>query len=445
MSRALPTAMLGLALLLMVGCDDPLDARYGVTAPGSINGCAVLHEVFKSHTNLRDAEVIGPRLEEDGELLIHVARGPGVPDDAACTWMEEWLYGEEGRQAVLILRGGNLTAWLCRRWAEQARQEAVRTPAEAAKLTAIAERLEKRAEAEDLLKAFETKEGTCSLFRLSRRPAVEATAISGLGLDTVPLAMRVTGALHLDGEAETDDQDKPAEPATTTDTDAEDDEVEPLITLTATLPTTGVEAPATKIPWAEAIPYGESRLVVVLDALPLLDGAQPDPAARRLLAALVGAVTGFHGPHPHTTWVKHLRVRGDGGPPNPMLAVLTSPPISYISWHFVIFLVVLALAGAAWLGRREAPAETRQDRFSRHVLALATRLRDGAHAAWCARAIARTALRNRQPPPALLNDAEARRWLLSLTDAAADAGKIHPSSSSAPSRGSHDHRDPTDS
>lgn len=440
------TTVLGLTLLLVSGCGDPLDSRYGVTDPGSINGCAVLHEVFKSRTSLRDAEVLGgPRLEETGELLIHVARTPVLPNEEACEWLEDWLNAEEGRQALLILRSGNLTGWLCRRWANQARQEAGRSPAEAAKLTALAEQLEKRAEAETDKLLFDTHSESCPLFRVKRGPVTVPTAIAGLDLEQVPLAMRVTGTLSVGPEPVTDKagkNSKTAKPADDEDENEDAVELEPLITLTATTSSTGVEAATATVPWAIAIPYGESRLVVVLDALPLLDGAQPDPAARSLLNALVESVTDFHGPDPHTTWVKFLRIRGEGGPPNPMLAVLTSPPIAYISWHFVVFLVVLALAGAAWLGRREAPTETRQDRFSRHVLALATRLRDGAHAAWCARAIARAALRQRQPPPALLNADEARAWLLSLSDDAASTGKTDKTASrpasppSASTRGS---------
>lgn len=353
---------------------------------------------------------------------------------------------------MLILRGGSLTGWLCRRWAEEARAEARRLPAEAAKLEALAERLERRAQVEERDKVLDLKGGDCPLFRLERRAPVVPTGISGLGLSDVPLAMRITGSLSVGAEPSPtqDDQPVPAtSPASSPVTRRDNDAFSTLIALTTTVGTGGVEATPGTVPWAIAIPHGESRLVVVLDALPLLDGAQPDAAARTLLHALVDEVTAFHGGQPHTTWVRWLRVRGEGGPPNPMLAVLTSPPISYISWHFVVFLVVLALAGAAWLGRREAPAESRHDRFSRHVLALATRLRDGRHAAWCARAIARAALRHRQPPPTLLDDAEARRWLLSLTDAAADADvtkKHRPASPpSASTRGSHDHRDSTDS
>lgn len=454
-SRFISTGTLVIALLVTSGCIDPLDSRYGVTEPGSINGCSVLHEVFKGRTNLRDADLIGPRLEEDGDLLIHIAKQRSLPDDEACEWLETWLTAQDGRQAVLVLRGGNLTNWLCHRWADQARQEAQRAPTtEATVLEELARRLEQRSTVDDKDGSFGSDDLDCPLFRITRSEPVVPTAINGLGLSKVPLAMRVTGSLSVNDDVKPEAEKKAAYPTVESDDDQDDVKrptsarkkivlLERLITLSNTTGSRGVEAATGEIPWAVAIPYGDSRLVVVLDALPLLDGAQPDPAARALLTTLVDEVTSFHDDNPHTTWVRWLRNRGEGGPPNPLLAVLTSPPISYMSWHFVVFLVVLALAGAAWLGRREAPSETRHDRFSRHVLALATRLRDGAYAAWCARAIARAALRHRQPPPALLNDDEARRWLLSLTDAADKHPPTPPPS--AATRGSHDHPDSTDS
>jgi hypothetical protein len=471
MNRLRATAALVLTLALaLAGCGDPLDSRYGVTNPGSINGCAVLHDVLKARTSLRDAEVIGPRLEQDGELLIHLARYDQLPNAEACTWLEGWLQDREGRQAVLILRSGNLTGWLCRRWADQARAEARRGGTGAAKLDALAQQLERRAAAEDEDEG-PPSDATCPLFAVKRHVPRTPISIEGLELTQVPQAMRVTGSFqigdwptpletaHPKGKQMDRKQarragssDDRADRGEGTETD-EDEEVptrrhgtqgpvvEPLITLGTTASTGAdrVEGTTGKVAWAITIPYGDSRLIVVLDALPLLDGAQPDPAARRLLEALVDHITDFHDESPHATWVRHLRVRGEGGPPNPMLAVLTSPPVAYISWHFVAFLVVLALAGAAWLGRREAPAETRHDRFSRHVLALAERLRDGRHAAWCARAIARAALRHRQPPPALLTDDEARRWLISLTD-----NPTHPPAPTASPRGPHDHPDSSD-
>lgn len=436
-----------IATLALSGCGDPLDSRYGVTDAGSINGLSLFHALLTKRTNLRSSELIGPRLREDGELLIHVARWDRLPDDEACTWLEDWLLSEDYRQAVVILRGGTLTSWLCRRWADEARAEAARGGLGAAALNTLAEQLERRAASEeDDTPALQTQ--SCPLFSVRRHAAVTPLSINGLELERVPQAMQVTGAFRVgswpEPEQSTPQKPSPATSATTVEKDdadvatddADEQVVEPLITLRAVVPTEGGASTTTDVAWAITIPYGESRLVLVLDALPLLDGAQPDPAARRLLTALTDHITGFHDEQPHTTWVRHLRVRGHGGPPNPMLAVLTSAPVSYISWHFVAFLVVLALAGAAWLGRREAPAETRHDRFSRHVLALASRLRDGGYATWCARAIARATLRHRAPPPPLSDDAEARRWLLSLTDT--------PTRPPVSPRGPHDERDSSD-
>jgi hypothetical protein len=86
--------------------------------------------------------------------------------------------------------------------------------------------------------------------------------------------------------------------------------------------------------------------------------------------------------------------------------------------------VVLALSSAAWLGRREAPRDRRQDRFSRHVLALAARLRDAGQATWCARAIARVVLRHRGPAPALGDAAAARAWLQAVAGSDGDAATL---------------------
>ena len=94
------------------------------------------------------------------------------------------------------------------------------------------------------------------------------------------------------------------------------------------------------------------------------------------------------------------------------MALLTRPPVSWITWHMIVLLVVLALAGAAWLGRREAPRDARHDRFSRHVQALAGRLRDAGQASWCARVIARVVLRDRVRSEPPTTPAAACDWLV---------------------------------
>jgi hypothetical protein len=331
---------------------------------------------------------------------VHVAPGRVLPDEAACSWLKDWLDERDGRQAVLVLRDGNLAPWLCRRWAAEARREALAAPAAGERLEQLAGALERRAELEEDPGAG--KKPACDLFTLERGAALAPTAISGLGLAQVPQVMRVAGrVVHA--------------------------KAEPLISVA--LP--GQLAPQ---PWAVAIPVGKGRLVVLADALPLLDGAQPDPAARRLLAALVDALLEEHGERPVAAWVAHLSVPGEGGPPNPMLALLTRAPVSWIAWHLIALLVVLALAGAVWLGRREAPRDARHDRFARHVEALAGRLRDSGQAAWCARAIARVALRERAPgtPPA--DAAGACAWLAHAASAADPSDQRPPAAVSTAKR-----------
>ena len=125
--------------------------------------------------------------------------------------------------------------------------------------------------------------------------------------------------------------------------------------------------------------------------------------------------------------MNQLRVREESGPPNPLVAVLTTAPIAWISWHLIALLIVIAFSGAGWLGRRDAPRDDRHDRFSRHVLALAARLRETQQASWCVRAIARVTLRHRELPPSLPDEASARDWLKTTASAAISSSPPNPS------------------
>lgn len=399
MKVALKEILLVGVMLLLAGCGDKLVTTYGTTEPGSINGCAVLHRVLEQRTDLRNTWRLSPRLEEC-DLLVHVARSNALPDEETCAWLRTWLTEASDRQAVLVLRDGNLAPWLCRRWAAEARAEAIAVPAAAEQLGKLASDLERRAEAEE--ETGSGRRSTCDLFALERGAALEPTAISGLGLTRVPQVMRVASR----------------------------------VTHLKAVPLISVELPGQpkSRPWAVSIPIGNGRLVVVADALPLLDGAQPDPAARRLLTALVDALLDEHGGKPATAWVAHLSVPGADEHPNPMLALLTRPPVSWITWHMIALLVVLALAGAAWLGRREAPRDARHDRFSRHVQALAGRLRDAGQASWCARIIARVVLRDRvrgEPPTTA---AAACEWLAQAASTSETNDPLHSAKSHSAKR-----------
>ena len=421
------------SMALLSSCGDPLDARYATTETGSINGCSIFKAALAPHCDLRAVHLLSPRLEEQHDLLIHVARQREVPDAEACDWIESWLLDDVNRQAVLVLRNGSLTTWLCRRWARQARAEADRVPKEAESLRALATQLDKRADADEEPSPHE-KALVCSLFSWKFRPAISPTTLTGLGLSDVPLSMSVGGFIEIDKlnseidrrakEQEKYDKDK--------DKKVEREEIsyaKPLIQAhisSSLIP--GTHAKDEFIPWAVEIPMGNfSRLVVVSDALPLLDGAQPDPAARKLMQALITDVVEFHGDKPRAAWVNQLRVREESGPPNPLVAVLTTAPIAWISWHLIALLIVIAFSGAGWLGRRDAPRDDRHDRFSRHVLALAARLRETQQASWCVRAIARVTLRHRELPPSLPDEASARDWLKTTASAAISSSPPNPS------------------
>lgn len=404
-----------LTVLLLAGCGDPLVTTYGAVDVGSVNGLTVLQGAIRERTRLRRFHLLSPRLDKDCQLLIHVARQPGVPDEEACAWLQEWLEDQDGRQAVLVLRDGNLAPWLCRRWALQAQGEALRSGDQG--LSILARRLDRRAqdEEEPLLaapaeipskpdaaadddrerKACMVRPGPLHspLIDLKPGPRLHPSSLNGLDLRQVPLAMTAGTRVTMKTK-----------------------DVRPLVEVRFADGTAPVA-------WAQYGHCKSSRLVVVANAMPLLDGALPDPAARQLSAQLVEHILAFHRSRPACAWVNTLAVRSDEPEPsNPMALLFGVPPVSWCTWHALAALILALASVAWWLGRREAPRDRRPDRFIRHVLALAEQLRTQDQAAWCARAIARC--RGLPPPPHLPDAAAARAWLAGNADAA--SGAHHP-------------------
>ncbi len=406
----------------LTSCGDPLDDRYGVTDNGSINGVSIFKQVLTKHGDVRSAHVLSPRLyDAENNILIHVSKTGSVPDVEACEWIEDWLKEAYNRQAIIVLRNGDLTTWLCKTWAAQARAEARKEPELAEKLNKVADQLEKRADAEGINSNIMIGD-SCQFFTFERLKEGQLISIRGLGLTDLPKAMRVTGTIKKN-------EDKKSKKSSTKE-DAEelversdDDEPKqkksfaPLIEIqTESSLTPNGSGKNVFVPWAVSIPVGEySRMIVVADALPLLDGALPDKAARTLMQALIANVMDYSLDDPKMMWVNYLRVRDADAQPNPMLAVLTTPPVSWITWHLVALLVVLAFLGAGWMGRKEVRRDDRHDRFSRHVLALAARLRDTGQATWCVRAIARVVLNYRKQTPHFSDEDSARHWLQNTT------------------------------
>jgi hypothetical protein len=175
---------------------------------------------------------------------------------------------------------------------------------------------------------------------------------------------------------------------------------------------TGRDGSGADTAWAVEIPFGDSRLVVAVNASPVLDGALPDPAARAVLAAWLDELMAWHGDgaRPAAAWVGSLRVReGEPEPANPLALVFTRWPVALAAWHLVALVLLWLVARAWWLGRRDTRRLGSHASFTAHVEALASRLAADRHHNAAARAIARAA---GLPAPPNLRDAEhARAWL----------------------------------
>ena len=351
------------ALLLVAGCGDDLETTYGARGIASVNGLDVLYARLDAAVPTTVFARLSPRAAER-PLLIHVARSGGLPEADACAWISDWLDAEEGRQFVLVLRDGSLGPWLCRRWADEALAEAAKQPLKRAELEAAAARLVARGDreqlADDILAAPDTTQ-VCDLFSVHGQHIVAAKRLDGWWSGPAPLMMRL-GAVPAALEAET------------------------LIA-------------ADGRPWAIAVPFGASRLVVVAGATALLDAAQVDHQARALTGALIAGVAEYGEPR-RAAWIEHLVVRGDEKPkpPNILALLFGTPPFSWVAFHLLALVVVFLAWKATWLGRTEAPRDRRVERFARHVDALALHLRQARAMRAVVEAIAR-AVGHKPPTP----------------------------------------------
>ncbi len=347
MIRLAAFALALLALLALTGCD--LDTSYATLRQRSVNGAGVLTDTWVSAFDAKKLSKLSERLDHC-DLLVHIAVTRDPLDQESNEWIQAWLEAEGGRQFVLVLRDGAPSGWLCRRWADECDAAALAT-ADAdhtSELEQQAARMRERATEEDVEHAPALPDGERSegdLFSLIGRRREVGGPFTG----------------ELDGAA------PPMMSIGSTPTPGEYDEV--LVAVGGA-------------PYAVGIPIGESRLVLIVNATPLLDGALVHADARRLLAALTGAISGWRDDEPSgAALVRRLHV-GDGEtpPPNPLAMLFATPPFSYAVYHFLAFAVVLLAWKALWLGRVAPPSDRPLERFARHVDALAFHLR--ARRAW---------------------------------------------------------------
>lgn len=367
MSRSLVFVAL---LLLLAGCDQ-LDTRYGLRDEGSqsVNGAKVLAARVAALGSVVDLPRLSTRAESR-DLLIHLARDSSLPDEDAMTWIQNWLEGGDGRQFVLILRDGNIAPWLCRRWAAEARAEAARVDGDRrSELEAMAVRFEQRAVMEEEPRWLGEGGTHDALFRLRPLPTT-APVLGPAGPETGPLMPPDVQVARADRHPERFSGliDLPTPEMFTHNTAVVADLGRPLIAADGET-------------WALEVPLGKSRLVVLANAMPVLDGAQVEPRARRLLAALMEHVAAWHrtksDPAMRIAWIGALsgQSESDPEPPNLLAMLFGKPPFSYAAFHLLALTLIFVAWKATWIGRTEARPDRRIERFARHVEALADHLR----------------------------------------------------------------------
>jgi len=356
------TSMMALVIVLVLAGCDRLDTRYGLrdNSSHSLNGVRVLDAHLAGLGKLTAYPRLSARAEQR-DMLVHLALQPGLPDERACVWIETWLKDAPRRQFVIILRDGNVSSWLCDRWAAEILREAAQAEgAKRVELETAAARWQARARDEDEPPAYVlSQQRECGLFRLRPLRPLPA-ALDFFGPESMAAAAPVPPAMHpaqLSGLVEC-----PTPEMFTLNVSVEADAGHALVK-------------ADGAAWAMSIAIGESRLLVIANAVPLLDGAQVDPQARRLLAALMADLALLK---PATiAWVDSLETLADSEPepPNLLAMLFGKPPFSYAAFHLLALMVVFVAWKAAWFGRIASRPDRTVERFSRHVEALAFYLR----------------------------------------------------------------------
>lgn len=102
-------ALLCLCLPGCGGCSDGIDARYGrrsgAGARASVNGTAVLGEMFeRAGHRVMTAVALSPKVRQRADVIIWFPDDFQAPSPAACRWLDEWLDEWPGRTLVYVGR-----------------------------------------------------------------------------------------------------------------------------------------------------------------------------------------------------------------------------------------------------------------------------------------------------------------------------------------------------
>jgi hypothetical protein len=342
---------LALAILLLAGCVGPVDTAYGGLDPGSLNGFATIHRHWRERLALARLPCWDHRVD-DQRILIFLEGAAGIDlqaiDRGIRRTINQWLALGD-RQLVLVRRDGNISDWLIRRWLTE--------------LAAAPSSPEISKRRESLQRALLDPSPR---LQPAKTGEVFGGAIAGIApLTGGTLGGRLTG---------------PAPPGMTTAAAIIDPRAQPLITIDGHA-------------WAAAIPcYRNSRIVLVVNAIPLLDAALVDPQARAMATALTEDLLSFapaDGPPP-TALLADLQTVPRTPPPGILATLFFTRPFALVSWQLLaVLLLHLWWRAGLWLGRTEDPPSDQVRDFDTHVRALGDQLRRLGDRETCRQLIAR--------------------------------------------------------
>lgn len=102
-------SLLCLAALLLTGCGEKLDSRYGVrqaaSSAQSVNGVTALGHLFTSRGHqVSGWRWLSPRLQERADVIVWFPDSMQGPDADIRTWLEDWLLDQPGRTLIYVGR-----------------------------------------------------------------------------------------------------------------------------------------------------------------------------------------------------------------------------------------------------------------------------------------------------------------------------------------------------
>lgn len=108
--RAAPIVFASLAFLAAVGCGGGVDESYGQSRTRSVNGTAVLADLFRARGHeVRTAIRLTDELKNWADVIVRFAQTGGGPPIEEANWYSEWFNGFPQRSLVYIPRDYDAT------------------------------------------------------------------------------------------------------------------------------------------------------------------------------------------------------------------------------------------------------------------------------------------------------------------------------------------------